>query len=140
MGRQPLVHRATRRPENNALRRRLHQKYNAAPDQFAAQAYDAVHIVAAALKKIKLSGNLRPIGRPARCPAGGANATGATGAFKFRQVDGKAGKPAGYDAVQAPIVRVTKGGKYVIRSHRERPRSPAPGIPSAVAAAIADTS
>ena len=39
--------------------------------------------------------------------------TGATGAFAFRQVTAR-GKPAGYDAVQTPIVSVTKNGKYTI--------------------------
>ncbi|MFO1216126.1 MAG: hypothetical protein U1E72_16225 [Burkholderiaceae bacterium] len=37
-----------------------------------------------------------------------------TGPFQFRQVSGKDGKPAGYDAKQAAIVSVTKDGKYVI--------------------------
>jgi len=40
--------------------------------------------------------------------------TGATGPFKFVQIKNKAGQPAGYDAVQTPIISVTKGGKYNI--------------------------
>ena len=40
---------------------------------------------------------------------------GATGAFKFRQVNGKDGRPAGYDAVQTAIVMMTKGNQYVIQ-------------------------
>ena len=41
--------------------------------------------------------------------------TGATGAFKFRQVIGRDGKPAGYDAVQTAIVMMTKANQYVIQ-------------------------
>ena len=43
-----------------------------------------------------------------------ASYNGATGPFKFQQAMGRDGKPAGYDAQQAAIVSVTKGGKYVI--------------------------
>jgi branched-chain amino acid transport system substrate-binding protein len=90
------------------------QKYKSAPDQFSAQAYDAMNIVAAALGKIKLSGNLEADRRALRDALPSVTHTGATGAFKFRQAMGKDGKPAGYDAQQAAIVSVTKGGKYSI--------------------------
>ena len=43
-----------------------------------------------------------------------AKFTGATGAFQFRRATDKAGKPAGYDAQQTPIVSVTKGSEFVI--------------------------
>jgi len=89
-------------------------KYNAAPDQFAAQAYDAMYIVAEALKKTKLTGDLNADRAALREVLPGVTWTGATGAFKFRQAKDRAGKPAGYDAEQAPIVSVTKDGKYVI--------------------------
>lgn len=90
------------------------QKYKSAPDQFGAQAYDAMNIVAIALGKIKLSGNLEADRKALRDALPGVTFTGATGAFKFRQAMGKDGKPAGYDAQQAAIVSVTKGGKYLI--------------------------
>jgi branched-chain amino acid transport system substrate-binding protein len=90
------------------------QKYKSAPDQFGAQAYDAMNIVAAALGKIKLSGNLEADRKALRDALPSVTHTGATGAFKFRQAMGKDGKPAGYDAQQAAIVSVTKGGKYSI--------------------------
>lgn len=90
------------------------QMYKAAPDQFGAQAYDAMNIVAAALRKIKLTGNLEADRKALRDALPGVTHTGATGAFKFRQAMGKDGKPAGYDAQQAAIVSVTKGGKYSI--------------------------
>ena len=90
------------------------QKYKSAPDQFGAQAYDAMNIVALALGKIKISGNLETDRKALRDALPTVAFTGATGAFKFRQAMGKDGKPAGYDAQQAAIVSVTKGGKYSI--------------------------
>jgi len=90
------------------------QKYKSAPDQFGAQAYDAMNIVATALAKVKLSGNLEADRKALRDALPGVTHTGATGAFKFHQATGKDGKPAGYDAQQAAIVSVTKGGKYSI--------------------------
>ncbi|MES2939667.1 MAG: ABC transporter substrate-binding protein [Pseudomonadota bacterium] len=90
------------------------KKYKAAPDQFAAQAYDALNITAAALAKVKLSGNIEADRNALRDALPSVTHTGATGAFKFRQAMGKDGKPAGYDAQQAAIVSVTKGGKYII--------------------------
>jgi len=90
------------------------QKYKSAPDQFGAQAYDAVAIVAAALGKIKLTGNLDTDRQALRDALPAVTHTGATGPFKFRQTTNKDGKPAGYDAQQAAIVSVTKGGKYSI--------------------------
>jgi branched-chain amino acid transport system substrate-binding protein len=93
-----------------------YQKTHAAvPDQFAAQAYDAMYIVAQALKKTKLSGKLESDRKSLRDTLPATQWTGATGAFKFRQVRGRDGKPAGYDAVQTAIVMVTKGNRYVIQ-------------------------
>ena len=90
------------------------QKYKSAPDQFAAQAYDAMHITAQALAKIKITGNLEADRLALRDALPQVTWTGATGAFKFSQAKGKDGKPAGHDAQQAAIVSVTKAGKYVI--------------------------
>ena len=88
---------------------------NTVPDQFAAQAYDAMYIVAQALKQVKLTGKL-PADRTAlRNALPAVQITGATGPFKFRQVNDKGGKPAGYDAVQTAIVMTTKGNQYVIQ-------------------------
>ncbi|EON12289.1 MULTISPECIES: ABC transporter substrate-binding protein [Pandoraea] len=89
-------------------------KYNVAPDQFAAQSYDAMYIAAAAIKNVKISGNLEADRKALRDALPKVTHEGATGKFAFRQAMGKNGKPAGYDAQQAPIVSVTKGGKYVI--------------------------
>ena len=90
------------------------QKYKAAPDQFSAQAFDAMYIVSKALAKVKLTGNLEADRKAVRDALPTVTHTGATGAFQFRQATTKDGKPAGYDAKQAAIVSVTKGGKYSI--------------------------
>ncbi len=89
-------------------------KYKSAPDQFAAQAYDAMYIAAQGIKKVKLTGNL-PADRVALRDALPASKwTGATGAFAFVPAKDRAGRPAGYDAKQAAIVSVTRGGKFSI--------------------------
>ena len=90
------------------------QKYKSAPDQFAAQAFDAVHVTAQALAKIKLSGDVDADRKALRDALPAVTWTGATGAFRFKQAMDKSGKPAGYDAKQAAIVSVTKSGKYSI--------------------------
>jgi branched-chain amino acid transport system substrate-binding protein len=100
--------------ENQAFVAAYTQKYKAAPDQFAAQAYDAVNIAAQALAKINVTGNLEADRKALRDALPTVSWTGATGPFKFRQSVGKDGKPAGYDAQQAAIVSVTKAGKYAI--------------------------
>lgn len=90
-------------------------KYKMAPDQFAAQAYDGLHIATQALKAVKLSGNLTADRTALRDALPAVKWTGATGAFQFRRASDKAGKPAGYDAQQAAIVSVTQAGRFVIQ-------------------------
>ena len=101
-------------PENTKFIKAYTDKYKDAPDQFAAQAYDAMYVVADALKKIKLTGVLATDRAALRDALPGVKINGATGAFAFRQVKDKDGKLAGYDAQQVPIVSVTKDGKFVI--------------------------
>ena len=91
------------------------QKYKSAPDQFAAQAYDAMAIAATALAKTKITGNLQADRSALRNALPSVTHKGATGFFRFHQVTGKDGKPAGYDAQQAAIVSVTSGGTYLIK-------------------------
>ena len=100
--------------ENAAFIVAYTQKYKAAPDQFAAQAFDALNIAAVALKKIKLSGDLAKDRQALRDALPDVKWTGATGAFAFRRATDKIGNPAGYDASQTPIVSVTKNGRYAI--------------------------
>jgi branched-chain amino acid transport system substrate-binding protein len=101
-------------PANTKFIAAYKAKYNVSPDQFAAQAYDAMYIAAGAIKNVKISGNLEADRKALRDALPKVTHEGATGKFAFRQAMGKNGKPAGYDAQQAPIVSVTKGTKYVI--------------------------
>ncbi|HEX9265835.1 MAG TPA: ABC transporter substrate-binding protein [Candidatus Binatia bacterium] len=101
--------------ENTRFIAAFQKAYGALPDQFAAQAYDAMHIVTQALGKIKLTGKLEADRQALRDALPATQWTGATGPFKFRQAVGRDGKPAGYDAVQTAIVMVTKGNRYVIQ-------------------------
>ncbi len=101
--------------ENKRFIAGYQKAYGAFPDQFAAQAYDAMHIVAQALTKTKLSGRLEADRISLRDTLPGTQWTGATGPFKFRQVRGRDGKPAGYDAVQTAIVMMTRDNRYVIQ-------------------------
>jgi branched-chain amino acid transport system substrate-binding protein len=101
--------------ENTRFIAAFQKAYGALPDQFAAQAYDALHIVSQALRKIKLTGKLEADRKALRDALPATQWTGATGPFKFRQAVGRDGKPAGYDAVQTAIVMVTKGNQYVIQ-------------------------
>ncbi len=101
--------------ENKRFIGAFQKAYNAPPDQFAAQAYDAMYIAAQALKKIKLTGKVESDRSALRDVLPSIQWNGATGSFKFRQVNGKDGKPAGYDAVQTAIVMMTKGNQYVLQ-------------------------
>ena len=102
-------------PENKRFVAAYQKTHAGLPDQFAAQAYDALYIVSQALKKTKLSGKLEADRKALRDALPAIEWTGATGPFKFRQVPGRDGKPAGYDAVQTAIVMMTKGNQYVIQ-------------------------
>lgn len=90
------------------------QKYNADPNQFAAQAYDALHIAAAALKSIKLSGNLEADRQALRDALPKVAINGATGPFKFRPAVTKDGKPGGFDADQKPFIYIVQNGKFTL--------------------------
>lgn len=91
------------------------KKFKASPDQFAAQAYDAMHIAVQAMKKVKMNGNLPEERNALRDALPKVTWTGATGPFAFTQAKDKSGKPAGYDAKQTAIVSVTKDGKFTIQ-------------------------
>jgi branched-chain amino acid transport system substrate-binding protein len=101
--------------ENKRFIAAYQKAYEAIPDQFAAQAYDAMYIAAQALKKVKLTGKLEVDRKALRDALPSTHWNGATGAFKFRQVVGRNGNPAGYDAVQTAIVMMTKSNRYVIQ-------------------------
>ena len=103
-----------RTPENNSFIIAYTKKYSAPPDQFAAQAYDAMHIATEAMKKIKRTGDLAKDREALQAALPAIKWTGATGTFAFRRVNDKSGKPAGYDANQVPIVSTTRGKNYEI--------------------------
>ena len=102
-------------PENKRFVAAYQKAYGALPDQFAAQAYDAMYIAAQAMRKLKFAANLDADRRALRDALPAVQWSGATGPFKFRQATGRDGKPAGYDAVQTAIVMVTKRNQYVIQ-------------------------
>ena len=88
------------------------KKYNAEPNQFAAQGYDALYIAAAALKTVKLSGNLEADRQALRDALPKVTINGATGAFKFRPAVTKDGKPGGFDADQKPFIYILQNSKF----------------------------
>ncbi|MDB5853340.1 MAG: ABC-type amino acid transport system, periplasmic component protein [Herminiimonas sp.] len=101
-------------PANKAFIAAYKAKFNADPDQFAAQAYDAMHIVAEALKNVTISGNLEKDRLAIRDALPKVSFDGATGKFAFRRAPAKDGKEAGYDAQQDATVNIAKGGKFVV--------------------------
>ncbi|MES2069774.1 MAG: ABC transporter substrate-binding protein [Pseudomonadota bacterium] len=89
-------------------------KFGADPDQFAAQAFDAMQIVAEALKKVTLSGHLEKDRLALRDALPAVKFDGATGKFSFRRAAPVASKEVGYDAQQDAIVNIAKGGKFIL--------------------------
>jgi branched-chain amino acid transport system substrate-binding protein len=102
-------------PVNKAFVAAYAKKYDAQqPNQFAAQAYDALHIVAATLKDMKLSGDLAADREALKNALPKATISGATGPFKFRPAKTKDGKVGGWDADQKPFIYVVRGGKFTL--------------------------
>lgn len=101
-------------PVNQKFVAAYKQKYGADPNQFAAQAYDAMNIAATALQAVKLSGNLEADRQALRDALPKVTMNGATGPFKFRAAAGKDGKPAGFDADQKPFIYMIQGGKFTL--------------------------
>lgn len=101
-------------PANKAFVAQYVKKYDAEPNQFAAQSYDALYIVAAAMKDMKLSGDVRADREALRNALPKASINGATGPFKFRPAVTKDGKPGGWDADQTPFIYIVKGGKFTL--------------------------
>lgn len=101
-------------PVNKAFVAAYDKKFVGEPNQFAAQAYDALHIVAAALKDVKLSGDLNADRETLKNALPKATLNGVTGAFKFRPAVTKTGKPGGWDADQKPFIYLVKGGKFTL--------------------------
>jgi branched-chain amino acid transport system substrate-binding protein len=105
-------------PANQHFVAAYKEKYGSDPNQFAAQAYDAMNIAAAALRTVKLSGNLEADRQALRDALPKVSVDGATGPFKFRPAAGKEGKAAGYDAEQKPFIYMIQGGKFTLYGGR----------------------
>ncbi|WP_343583342.1 ABC transporter substrate-binding protein [Herbaspirillum sp.] len=101
-------------PANKAFIAAYKAKFGSDPDQFAAQAYDALYIMAEALKNVKLTGNLANDRDAVRKALPSVKIDGATGKFAFRPAPAVAGKQVGFDADQEAIVNIAKGGKFVL--------------------------
>ena len=99
-------------PANKAFVAAYQKKYGVEPNQFAAQAYDALNIAAAALKDVKLSGDVSTDREALKNALPKVNINGATGPFKFRPAQTKSGKPGGWDADQKPFIYLVQGGKF----------------------------
>jgi len=99
-------------PANKSFVAAYQKKYSLEPNQFAAQAYDALNIAAAALKDIKLTGDIATDREALKNALPKVNITGATGPFKFRPAQTKTGKPGGWDADQKPFMYLVQGGKF----------------------------
>lgn len=102
------------RPKNKAFIAAYAKKFGAAPDQFAAQVYDALYIMTEALKKVTLTGNLEKDRQEVRDALPHVSIEGATGPFRFRKAPPKPGIDTGYDAEQQPCVSIVKNGKFIL--------------------------
>jgi branched-chain amino acid transport system substrate-binding protein len=89
-------------------------KFGADPDQFAAQAYDAMYILASALNNVTLTNNLEKDRAAIFEALPKVKHDGATGKFEFVKAPNKGGKEAGYDAKQDAVVNIAKDGKFVL--------------------------
>ncbi|WP_050476649.1 ABC transporter substrate-binding protein [Herbaspirillum rhizosphaerae] len=101
-------------PANKAFIAAYKAKFGSDPDQFSAQAYDALHVVAEALKNVKLSGALDKDRDALRLALPAVKIDGATGKFAFRAAPAVAGKQVGFDAQQEAVVSIAKGGKFTL--------------------------
>jgi branched-chain amino acid transport system substrate-binding protein len=94
--------------KNQAFVKAYSKKFGAAPDQFSAQAYDAMNIMAEAIKTLKLSGSIEKDRTALRDALPKLkNFTGVGGPFSFNE---------NRDAEQKGRVLTIKNGKFVIYS------------------------
>lgn len=98
-------------PANDAFMKAYRAKYQADPDQFAAQAYDAVHITAQAIAAMKFSGDLAKDRIALQQELPKVKWVGATGPMQFRPAPGGQG---GYDVDQKAVVNIAEGGKFIL--------------------------
>ena len=101
-------------PVNKTFVAAYAKKFSVEATQHAAQAYDAMYIVASALKDVNLSGDLSKDREALKNALPRVSITGATGPFKFRAAKPKDGKAGGWDAEQTPFIYVVRGGRFVL--------------------------
>ncbi len=101
-------------PANQHFIAAYRKKYGADPNQFSAQGYDALFIVAEAIKKIHLTGQTERDRQALRDALPSVQFAGATGHFAFRPAPQHGGKAGGYDADQTPFVYIVKNGKFAL--------------------------
>lgn len=99
-------------PINQKFIAAYQKRYHSAPNQFAAQGYDAMLTVAAALQGVKLSGNVEADRQVLRDALPKVTLEGTTGPFKFRPAKTRDGRPGGFDADQKPFIYLVDGGKF----------------------------
>lgn len=101
-------------PENKHFIAAYRKKFHTDPNQFSAQSYDALFLLAQALKKITLTPQLDKNRQLLRDALPMVEFTGATGKFSFRPAPPHQGKPGGYDANQTPFIYVVNHGKFTL--------------------------
>lgn len=93
-------------PKNRKFVAAFKKKYNTDPDQFAAQAFDALSIMAAALKNVKLTGDVEKDRAALRDELAKVK--------NFHGVGGKFSFDANRDAEQKGRVLVVKDGRFTV--------------------------
>jgi branched-chain amino acid transport system substrate-binding protein len=99
-------------PANQKFQDGFRRRYQSAPNQFAAQAYDALLIVAEALRHVAISDKLDQDRLALRDALTKVRLEGATGHFEFKPAVSAKGEAGGWDASQQPFIYVVKGGHF----------------------------
>ncbi|MDE3010955.1 MAG: ABC transporter substrate-binding protein [Pseudomonadota bacterium] len=101
-------------PANRKFQDAFRARYQTPPNQFAAQAYDAMQIVAEALRHTTLSGRLEEDRQAVRDALAQVHIEGATGHFEFKRALPVKDQPGGWDAAQKPFIYLVKGGRFTL--------------------------
>ena len=101
-------------PVNTRFLAGYRKRFESAPNQFAAQSYDALRIVAEALRHVTLSDKLETDRLALRDALAQVRLEGATGHFEFKHAVSASGQPAGWDAAQTPFIYLVKGGRFTV--------------------------
>jgi branched-chain amino acid transport system substrate-binding protein len=91
-------------PLNRRFVRAYRARYKKAPDQFAAQAFDGLHILAAAIKKADTTDDRKAVRNALATIKGVPVVTGASGTFSFTRTR---------DAAEVGTVQIIQNGQFV---------------------------